>query len=199
MAELRQKSFGQDRETALDKVIKALRFNRIKKNIPAGSFVVDLGCGFRGDFLTALSGHIQKGLGLDLSVTKEKCSAGNIELKIGVVDKRLSIESESADVVTSLALIEHIDDPKTFLAESYRILKPGGVLLLTTPSVKAKPLLEFLAFRLKIISEVEIADHKRYYDLETLKKVLSQAGFEPRHININAFQMGFNLFVRAEK
>ncbi|MFA5926671.1 MAG: class I SAM-dependent methyltransferase [Patescibacteria group bacterium] len=194
----RKISFGQDGESTLDRIIKMLRFNRIKRNIPSQSCVLDLGCGFRGDFLVALSNHIKSGLGIDMSVSSE-VTADNISLKTGIVDKRLDVKDDSMDVVTSLALIEHLDDPKTFLSESHRVLKSGGTLLLTTPSIKAKPILELLAFRLKVISRVEIADHKRYYSKETLENALVDAGFDKSKVSILPFQFGNNLFARAEK
>jgi hypothetical protein len=40
--------------------------------------------------------------------------------------------------------------------------------LITVPSWYAKPALEFLAFKLGIVSLEEIADHKRYYNRDDL-------------------------------
>ena len=48
------------------------------------------------------------------------------------------------------------------------MLKPGGLLVLTVPSWRAKPVLEFLSFRLGIVSRAEIEDHKRYFDRRDL-------------------------------
>ncbi len=44
-----------------------------------------------------------------------------------------SFESESFDLVLCSEVIEHIPDSKTALAEMYRLLRPGGLLILTTP------------------------------------------------------------------
>ena len=43
-------------------------------------------------------------------------------------------ENESFDVVTCLALIEHLKDPSNLLNEAYRLLKKKGILLLSTPN-----------------------------------------------------------------
>ena len=43
-------------------------------------------------------------------------------------------EDKKYDLVTSLALIEHLRDPSNFLSESYRILKPGGIFFISTPN-----------------------------------------------------------------
>jgi len=46
-------------------------------------------------------------------------------------------ESDSFDSIVSFQVIEHIKDDALFLKEIYRVLKPGGLALLTTPN---KPL-----------------------------------------------------------
>ncbi len=70
---------------------------------------------------------------------------------------------------------------------------------MTTPASRAKSLLEFMAFRLKIMSYEEIADHKRYYDRESLVQDLIQGGFKRENITVSNFELGFNLFVIATK
>ena len=72
----------------------------------------------------------------------------------------------------------------------YRILKPGGKLVLTTPAPCSKPLLEFLAFRLKIISAEEIMDLKHYFSNSEIKDILNNYGFS--EVPIKNFQFGFN-------
>ena len=74
--------------------------------------------------------------------------------KIGEVIKRLSqqypdgtfiqanipplseLEDNSFDLVVSFQVIEHIKNDKLFLQEIYRVLKPGGIALITTPNIK---------------------------------------------------------------
>jgi len=57
-----------------------------------------------------------------------------------------SLESESMDLVCSLAVIEHLNSPDNYLSEIKRILRTGGTCIMTTPSVYGKPVLEFLAY-----------------------------------------------------
>jgi hypothetical protein len=65
-------------------------------------------------------------------------------------------------------------------------------LAITVPSHAAKPVLEFLAFRLGIVNPREIADHKRYWNRRDLASAAAQAGmiFEEH----SYFQFGFNNF-----
>jgi len=44
------------------------------------------------------------------------------------------LDNNSVDLVISLAVIEHLYNPEKLLSESFRILKPGGCIYLTTPN-----------------------------------------------------------------
>jgi SAM-dependent methyltransferase len=46
----------------------------------------------------------------------------------------LPVASRSADTVASLQVIEHVWDHPQFVAECARVLRPGGLLMLTTPN-----------------------------------------------------------------
>ncbi len=45
------------------------------------------------------------------------------------------IESNSMDTIISFQVIEHIQDDKKFLEEIYRVLKPGGKAIISTPNI----------------------------------------------------------------
>ena len=49
------------------------------------------------------------------------------------LNKPLPIESEAADTVVSLSVMEHLCEPQIMLNEAYRILKPGGRIVLQVP------------------------------------------------------------------
>lgn len=46
------------------------------------------------------------------------------------------IEDDRFDFVVSFQVIEHIEDDRAFVAEIYRVLKPGGKFIVTTPNIK---------------------------------------------------------------
>jgi len=48
----------------------------------------------------------------------------------------LPLADKSYDVITAFQFIEHIHPRKEFIKEGLRVLKPGGVLLVTTPNNK---------------------------------------------------------------
>ena len=49
-----------------------------------------------------------------------------------------SSESTSFGAVMSFQVLEHVDEPATYLAEARRVLEPGGLLLLTTHGIFPK-------------------------------------------------------------
>jgi SAM-dependent methyltransferase len=58
------------------------------------------------------------------------------ELKADIVadlNMPLPIDSEIADTVVSLSVMEHLRDPKVFLGEANRLLKRGGTMVLQVP------------------------------------------------------------------
>jgi ubiquinone/menaquinone biosynthesis C-methylase UbiE len=69
------------------------------------------------------------------------------------------LEDNFFDVVICFQLIEHIQDDHTLLKEIFRVLKPGGKLLLTTPN--------------KTMSLTRNPYHKREYNTEEFRKLIS--------------------------
>lgn len=49
------------------------------------------------------------------------------------LNKPLSIEAGVADTIVSLSVLEHLSDPQVMVNETFRILKPGGHLVLQVP------------------------------------------------------------------
>ena len=113
----------------------------------------------------------------------------------GDLNQNIPLENETVDTVTALALLEHLTSAEVFVEEVFRVLKSGGRCILTTPAPRARSLLEFLAFKLKIISEKDIRDHKRYFTQEDLRRLFQTFS----HVNITYFLFGLNTLIAAEK
>ena len=110
--------------------------------------------------------YITEGVGIDFKVSKVQTS--KIKTKKAVLDQDLPFSEKTFDVVTMLAVLEHLETPLEMIREIERVLKPLRRLILTVPSKRAKPVLEFLSYRMKIVSEHEIKDHKNYYNFEDI-------------------------------
>ncbi|PJC74144.1 MAG: class I SAM-dependent methyltransferase [Syntrophobacterales bacterium CG_4_8_14_3_um_filter_49_14] len=177
-----------DLNAPFETLLRRLRIGKVKKYIPEGIRLLDLGCGFNGKFLKTIRGHIKFGVGIDKKV---RChSFENIHFISSSFDHLEQIEHSDFDCVTLLAVIEHLDDSETLLLHLSSLLKPGGLIIITTPTPSARPVLEFLSFKLRVISREEIRDHKRYFSKKSLISLLEKCGFEV--IIYRYFQLGFN-------
>lgn len=183
-------------EALLEPFLRWLRLRRVIAHIPPKARVLDVGCGQSAVFLKTIAPRIAKGVGVDFKV--ENTQQGNIETNRVRLDSSLPFEDESFDVVTMLAVLEHIEHEKQVLAEIHRVLKSNGKLVITVPSVWAQPVLEVLAYRLKLVSEAEIRDHKRYYDRQKLRKVLVEENNFHRFQH-QYFQLWMNNFCTVTK
>ena len=71
-----------------------------------------------------------------------------------------------------------------------RKLTNDGYIFLTAPGKKSKWILEFMAFRLKIINAELVREHKRYYDLDEYKKLSTLTNM--RILKFYFFELGLN-------
>jgi len=156
--------------------------------------LLDIGCGWEALMLQELEPHLGRGVGIDFkvpSLNTERLQTISITL-----ERDLPFPDQSFDMITILAMLEHLDHPAAILREVSRLLRPGGGLLVIVPSWYAKPVLEFLAYRMGIVNPDEIRDHKRYFNREDLFALVAQTpGLRVDHHYY--FQLGFNnlLFV----
>jgi len=101
------------------------------------ALALDLGCG-RGEWLELLSEkgfHVQ-GVDLDEGML-EDCRALKLNVRtLDAIAALKELESESASVVSAFHLVEHIpfDTLLALVSEAYRVLKPGGLLIMETPN-----------------------------------------------------------------
>ncbi len=82
------------------------------------------------------------------------------------------LPDKSFDVVHSSHLIEHLIDPCSFISETARLLKPGGLFIVVTPDISG--------FQAKLFGErwrSAIADHMYLFSGRTLRKLISMYGF----------------------
>jgi SAM-dependent methyltransferase len=180
------------REELLEPLFRRLRLAKVLpviRRYPRCSYL-DVGCGRNATLLRAVEPHVAFGVGID---RRAPAIAGDTIFTVrGDVERRLPFASGTFDVATMLAVLEHLFEPARTLAEVRRVLKPGGTLTITVPSHAAKPVLEFLAFRIGVVSASEIADHKRYFNKGDLLDIAERAGFAlVRH---RYFELGFNNF-----
>lgn len=104
----------------------------------SGKIVADIGCA-NGYGTVELARHAQQITGMDYSSEtveenlKTYADRANMDFKVAKVPP-IPLPDESVDVVTAFQFIEHIHPRLDFMKDVYRVLKPGGVFLCTTPN-----------------------------------------------------------------
>ncbi len=103
----------------------------------AAARVLEVGCG-NGDFLrTARRSGITQLMGIDTSGTAvDVCSARGLPAFCGTLEAfrhTAGTWEGSCDVVASFHCLEHVPDPLQLVLDMKAMLKPGGVLFLSTP------------------------------------------------------------------
>jgi SAM-dependent methyltransferase len=156
--------------------------SRLGKNLPkllfqklnANSCVLDVGCG-SGKFLNEVKNVFGcKVYGLDISEQAAKTVKDNYGLDIftGLITDA-PFPPDNFDVITAWQYMEHIHNPLESLRMFYRLLKPDGLCLISTPN--------FNSFNAKIFKNrwfgLECPRHLYIYTPETINKLLQKAGF----------------------
>ena len=179
-------------------ILRYLRIRKIAKYITPNARVLDVGCGEEASTLTALSAKIASGVGIDIRA-KER-TTGNITILQSSFDGApLPFTDNEFDAVLLVAVLEHLNHRVEILKEIKRVLKPGGTLVMTVPTWAAKPILEFLAFKVKIVSEEGVREHKTYFWKQELIEAFLAAGFKREHIKAHYFELGVNLSAVVSK
>jgi 2-polyprenyl-3-methyl-5-hydroxy-6-metoxy-1,4-benzoquinol methylase len=118
-------------------------FDQIEKY--GGKHLLDLGC-LDGSFLLTCARHLGvTGSGIDLTVDGIQIGKNRAEkygLPVffyqGTIEEQLrGFKKDSFDVVTMFEVIEHVKDVQLILKEIDRVLKPGGYVLVSTPSFES--------------------------------------------------------------
>ena len=100
-----------------------------------GRDVLEAGCGegYGADLLANVARHV---IGLDydeLAVAHVKARYPRVEMRHGNL-AMLPLADSAVDVVVNFQVIEHLWDQPQFVAECVRVLRPGGVLMMSTPN-----------------------------------------------------------------
>jgi 2-polyprenyl-3-methyl-5-hydroxy-6-metoxy-1,4-benzoquinol methylase len=139
--------------------------------------LIDVGCG-KGWFLIEARKRGWKVYGTEFSDEAIRiCTAAGIEMTKG--DLRAdAFEGLQFDVVFSSEVIEHVNNPRTQFQQMFAILRPGGLLYLTTPNFNC-----YLRFKFKAdYNIIEYPEHLGYFTKSTLNFALKATGFVKRKL-----------------
>ncbi len=139
------------------------------RSLTADDLLIDAGCG-TGTFLAEMSGTCQV-MGLDdhdesIAIARPRLeSLGGQVLQTTLDD--VALGDGCASVVTALDVLEHLDDDHAAVHELTRLLKPGGLFVVTVPALRM------------LWSDWDVAlHHRRRYHRWELRELLNLPSLE---------------------
>ena len=97
-----------------------------------GGVLVDVGCG-SGRLRQYLAGSIDRYIGIDVVRYDDYPVDQEFEL-VDLDSGKSLLADECADVVAAVETIEHLENPRLLMRELERLVKPGGLVVVTTPT-----------------------------------------------------------------
>lgn len=160
----------------------------------AGGRLLDVGCG-SSSLIFKVRKKFNEVYGIDISqsriqeaqeIAKQKFpDDNNLHFSVCDVNKGIDFPDEMFDVVTCIAVIEHIFDPYFVVGEINRVLKGNGILVLEVPNIAyLKYRIQLLFGKLPVTSSPynwkEIGwdgGHLHYFTKKALCQLLEESGF----------------------
>lgn len=143
--------------------------------------VLDVGCG-EGHFASALVRDGAEVVAVDVAEEPlRRARARHPELDVRLVESEapLPFEDASFDVVWAGETIEHVPGTSRWLSELRRVLRSGGLVLLSTPDHGALSRLRMGLSRGAFEAHFDPrSDHLRFYTRRVLADLLADFGFE---------------------
>lgn len=149
----------------------------MRQTLPSvkGLYVLDVGCG-AGNMMHHLSRYGRvKGIDIDPRPVEQARLRG-YDVDQADATQLLPFDDDTFDLVTTLDVLEHVDQDAAILQEAHRTLKPGGHIVTTVP-----------AFAWLWSHNDDINGHKRRYTAKELQTKLRQAGFAVKRLSFNNF------------
>src|SRR5574340_186476 len=188
----------------LEPLLARLRTQRANRLIPAdlrNGRILDIGCGSFPYFL-AHTAFKEKFAVDQLPMPKETADRNRIEFFELNLNRQPSLpfEDEYFEVVSLLAVVEHLepDSMAILFRECYRVLKPDGMVVLSTPAAWSDGLLHIMA-HLNLVSAEEIHEHAYAYTLPLIGWHFGQAGFAMSRVRFGYFEFMLNMWGTARK
>jgi SAM-dependent methyltransferase len=152
--------------------------------------VLELGCGPES-LLGRVPGLARPLVVADIAFNALRVASGERAVPAVCLDatRPLPFQDQSLAALVMAELIEHVYDPRRLLHECHRVLRPGGVLVLTTPNLATlQDRLRFLAGRTpRHVNPLHpyLWLHIRPFTASLLAQVLRDAGFQPAVLKSN--------------
>jgi len=113
----------------------AFRLAVLNKHAPAKGRLLDIGC-YAGFLLRKARDDGWEAFGVEPSVSAARYARERfgLDVQVGTLEEA-RCKAGTFDALGLFEVIEHVPDPNSVLMEAHRVLKPGGLLLVETPTI----------------------------------------------------------------
>jgi len=148
------------------------------RNVSADAPLLDVGCG-QGQLLSRLQAAGYRNLcGCDALTTPRSLTAPTRYVR-AELNTPLPFQRDRFDVVTSIEVIEHLENPRAHVRELHRVCRPGGLVILSTPNTES--LLSKASFlargHFNYFGEADYPAHITPLLPIDLRRIFAEAGF----------------------
>ena len=156
------------------------------EHIPADArTILELGCGEGGVGAALKTRGDCRVVGVELDPDAAAIAAGRLD-EVHAGDARTVVRGLEGpfDWIVASEIVEHVDDPWTFLGELRRLAAPGGHLLLSLPNVaNASVIADLLLGRFDYVyMGILCAGHLRFFTRRSIEEMLSFSGWQQLEI-----------------
>lgn len=109
---------------------------QVQKNVTPPAKILDIGCG-NGNLSMVLGslGYEVKGIDVDAtSIDTAKKNNTFTNVSFDVADANKFTMNDEFDLIVCTEVLEHLTVPDELVQSAYRILKPGGTMIITVPN-----------------------------------------------------------------
>jgi 2-polyprenyl-3-methyl-5-hydroxy-6-metoxy-1,4-benzoquinol methylase len=156
------------------------RIDKIKQTGYVNGELLDIGCA-TGIFMKAASSSYNC-TGLDVSdvATQFAVKEMGLNAKCGTIFDH-DYEKQSFDIITMWDVIEHVRDPDKYIEKINQIMKPGGLLVLSTGNIDS------LMFKIQKKNWHLLIPpfHLYYFNKHNITKLLEKHGFEVKSLKLD--------------
>ncbi len=157
------------------------RVARMSGDIGHPVHVLDVGCG-EGQFAASLKREGAEVVAIDVAaepLRRALVHAPELAVRLVEPEGDLPFEDANFDVVWVGEVIEHVADTSRWLSELRRVLRSGGILLISTPDHGPLSRLRFALSRGAFEERFDPrSDHLRFYTRRALADLYADFGFE---------------------
>jgi len=154
------------------------RLQIFRSLVPPSARVLDVGCG-RGRCTLALAEAGYRAVGIDVSeraITEARAAVPGAEFHVPNLSSPMPFADGSFEAAFMTDVIEHVFDPRTVVQELFRVLGPGGKLLISTPYHGLIKNVMIALFKFDRHFDPQ-GPHIRFFSRNSLTKLLREVGF----------------------